>query len=182
MSRIGKQPIELPSGVKAEIAGRLLKIKGPKGEMSREIRPEISAAVEDGKLVFTRCDEEKQTRAYHGLERALASNMVTGVSKGFERQLELVGVGYRVEENGKNLLFSLGYSHPIDFPIPVGIKASLLKEGRETFVKLEGADKQLLGETAARIKALRPPEPYKGKGVRYRGEVIKTKAGKAGKK
>ncbi len=182
MSRIGKQPVALPSGVKAVIAGQLLKIEGPKGKLQRELRPEIKVELVDGKLVFTRSGETTRVRAFHGLERALANNMVKGVSQGFEKQLALVGVGYRVEEKGKNLLFNLGHSHPIEFDVPVGIKASLVKEGRDTFVKLEGIDRQLLGQVAAEIRMLRPPEPYKGKGVRYRDEVVKTKAGKAGKK
>lgn len=182
MSRIGKQPVILPKGVTATLAGRLLKIEGPKGKMQREVRPEISVEIENGSIVFGRASEDKKIRAFHGMERALAHNMVAGVSAGFEKQLALVGVGYRVEEKGKDLLFNLGYSHPIEFVLPQGVKGSLLREGRETFVKLESIDKQLLGEVAAKIRALRPPEPYKGKGVRYRNEIVKTKAGKAGKK
>ena len=182
MSRIGKQPIALPAGVKAVIAGQLLKIEGPKGKMQRELCREIKVELADGKLVFTRSGDSTKVRALHGMERALANNMVKGVSQGFEKQLALVGVGYRVEEKGKNLLFNLGYSHPIEFDIPAGIKASLVKEGRDTFVKLEGIDRQQVGQVAAEIRSLRAPEPYKGKGVRYRNEVVKTKAGKAGKK
>jgi large subunit ribosomal protein L6 len=182
MSRIGKLPVALPKGVNAHIAGQLLKIEGPKGKMKREVCQEIKVELRDGKLVFSRSSETTKVRALHGMERALAHNMVKGVSEGFEKQLALVGVGYRVEEKGKNLLFNLGYSHPIEFDIPEGIKASLIKEGRETFVKLEGIDKQLVGQVAAKIRSLRAPEPYKGKGVRYRNEVVRTKAGKAGKK
>lgn len=182
MSRVGKQPIALPKGVSAIVAGQLLAVEGPKGKLERQVRPEIQVEIVDGKIIFTRRDEAKQTRAFHGLERAIANNMVHGVSEGFEKQLELVGVGYRVEMKGDNFNFALGYSHDIEFPMPKGVKGSVVKEGRETYVKLEGIDRQVIGQTAARIRALRPPEVYKGKGVRYRGEVIKTKAGKAGKK
>lgn len=182
MSRVGKLPVELPKDVKAVVSGQLLKIEGPKGKMKRNVRPEISVSVKGNQLVFERIDDSKPTRAYHGMERALANNMVQGVSKGFEKQLALIGVGYKAEEKGKNLVFSLGYSHPIEFVFPEGIKGSLIKEGREVFVKVEGVDKQLVGQVAAKIRSLRAPEPYKGKGVRYRNEVVKTKAGKAGKK
>lgn len=181
MSRIGKQPVPLPSGVKVEVAGGLLKVEGPKGKLSRELRPEISAEVVDNQLVFSRRDDAKQTRAYHGLERSLGSNMVQGVSVGYEKQLELIGVGYKADAKGKVLNLGLGYSHDINFPVPEGIQASVIKEGREIFVKLEGIDKQLVGQVAAQIRSLRPPEPYKGKGVRYKGEQVKRKAGKAGK-
>ncbi|HQH25947.1 MAG TPA: 50S ribosomal protein L6 [Oligoflexia bacterium] len=182
MSRIGKQPVVLPKGVKAIVAGQLLKVEGPKGKLERQVQPQIKVELVEGKLVFTRSSDETKIRALHGMERALANNMVKGVAEGFEKQLALVGVGYRVEEKGKNLLFNLGYSHPIEFDIPPGITASLVKEGREVFVKVEGIDRQLVGQIAAKIRELRAPEPYKGKGVRYRNEVVRTKAGKAGKK
>jgi len=182
MSRIGNQPVELPGGVKAEIAGQLLKVEGPKGKLEREVRPEILVELAEGKIVFSRKKNDKQSRAFHGLERALASNMVTGVYEGYEKQLALLGVGYRADVKGQNINLNLGYSHLIDFPLPDGVKGSLVKEGRDTFVKLEGADKQLVGQVAAQIRALRPPEPYKGKGVRYRDEYVRRKAGKAGKK
>lgn len=182
MSRIGKQPIEVPDGVKVAVAEGILKVEGPKGKMEREFRPEVSMAVEDGKLVVARSSDDKEVRAFHGLERALASNMVQGVSTGFEKILNVKGVGYRAEVKGKILNLGLGYSHEIDFPIPEGIKASVLKEGREIAVKIEGVDKQLVGQVSAQIRSLRPPEPYKGKGVAYRGEQIRRKAGKAGKK
>lgn len=182
MSRIGKQPVVLPKGVKAEVVGQLIKVEGPKGKLQREVRPEITVKIEDGKIIFQRGSDDKKIRAYHGLERALVHNMVEGVTNGFEKQLALVGVGYRAEEKGKDLVFNLGHSHPIEFKLPAAVKGSLLREGRDTFVKLESIDKQLLGQIAAEIRSLRAPEPYKGKGVRYRGEVVKTKAGKAGKK
>jgi len=187
MSRIGRLPVELPKDVKAEIAavgaGQLLKVQGPKGKLERQLRPEIIVELKEGKLVFSRKSDEKTVRAYHGLERSLAHNMAQGVSKGFEKQLQLIGVGYRADMKGTNSLdLALGFSHPVDFPLPAGVKGSVLKEGRDTFIKLEGPDKQLIGETAAQIRSLRPPEPYKGKGIRYRDEVVKQKAGKAGKK
>lgn len=182
MSRIGKQPIALPKGVKAIIAGQLLKIEGPKGKLERELCEEISVREEDGQLVFERNSDAKPARAKHGLERALARNMVEGVSAGFAKELALIGVGYRAESKGQTLTLALGYSHTIDFELPKGVTGTLIKEGRETFIRLESIDKQLLGQTAAQIRSLREPEPYKGKGVRYRDEVVRTKAGKAGKK
>lgn len=182
MSRIGKQPIEIPSGVKAAVAGGVLKVEGPKGKLERKYRPEISMSVEEGKLLVARSSDSKEVRAFHGLERALASNMVTGVSQGFEKILNVKGVGYRADVKGNILNLGLGYSHDINYPLPEGIKASVLKEGREIAVKIEGVDKQLVGQVSAQIRSLRPPEPYKGKGVAYRGEQIRRKAGKAGKK
>jgi large subunit ribosomal protein L6 len=181
MSRIGKQPISVPKGVKVNVSGQALTVEGPKGKLSRTVRPEIGIEVAEGELSFTCNVDSKTARAYHGLERALANNMVVGVSEGYEKELALVGVGYRAEAKGTGLTLALGYSHPIDFPLPDGVKAELIKEGRDTFVKLISIDKQLLGQTAARIRALRSPEPYKGKGVRYRNEEVRIKAGKAGK-
>lgn len=182
MSRIGKQPVEIPSGVKAEFAGGTVKVKGPRGELSRNIRPEVEVKIEDGKIYFKRTSDAKAVRAYHGLERSLTQNMVIGVTDGFEKILDVKGVGYRAEVKGKILNLGLGYSHDIQYPVPEGIKASVLKEGREIAVKIEGIDKQLVGQVSAEIRSLRPPEPYKGKGVQYRGEAIRRKAGKQGKK
>jgi len=182
MSRIGNQPISLPSGVKVAITGQQVKVEGPKGKLEREVLPFIEVTQEDNTIVCKRRSDEKQARAAHGLERSLINNMVVGVSEGYEKQLALVGVGYRADVKGKTINLGLGYSHPIDYPLPDGVKASLLKEGRDTFIKLESIDKQLIGQVAAQIRALRPPEPYKGKGVRYRGEEIRLKAGKAGGK
>ncbi len=187
MSRIGKQPIVLPKGVKAIIAGQLLTVEGPKGKLQRTIRPEIALENVTGEsganeLVLSRKTESNESRAFHGMERALTNNMVQGVAKGFERELTLIGVGYRAETKGNVLSLALGYSHPIDFALPDGVKATVIRDNRDLFVKLESIDKQLLGQTAAKIRALRKPEPYKGKGVRYRDEVVKMKAGKAGKK
>lgn len=182
MSRIGKLPIEMPKGVKAEIAGRLLKVEGPKGKLSRTVSPQITVKLVDGKIAFTRAGESKEERALHGMERALANNMVKGVAEGFSKEMSLIGVGYRAEPKGKGFDLALGFSHPVQFDLPEGIKGTVLKEGREIFLKIEGADKQLVGAVAAKLRSLRPPEPYKGKGIRYRDEVVKLKAGKAGKK
>lgn len=182
MSRIGKKPVVIPKGVKAEVVGQLVKIEGPKGKLERKLRPEISARIVDGRILVAPLKESKATNAFHGLERALLHNMVTGVSEGFAKELEVIGVGYRADIKGSTLNLALGHSHPIDFPLPKDVKGSVIKEGREIFIRLEGPDRQAIGETAAQIIRLRPPEPYKGKGVRYRGQVIKLKAGKTGKK
>ncbi|MFN8390903.1 MAG: 50S ribosomal protein L6 [Bdellovibrionota bacterium] len=182
MSRIGKQPVVVPKGVKAVIAGQLLKVEGPKGKLERELRPEITAKLEGETIILTRNGDDGRVRAFHGLERALVHNMVEGVSKGFEKELQLIGVGYRADSKGNTLNLALGHSHPIDFELPDGVKGTVIKEGRDISIKLESMDKQLLGQTAAQIRSLREPEPYKGKGVRYKGEVIKMKAGKSGKK
>jgi large subunit ribosomal protein L6 len=182
MSRVGKQPIEVPKGVTAHIAGQLLKVEGPKGKLSRDIRPEVGIKMEDGKILLIALEETSKSNAFHGMERALAANMVKGVSEGFVKELSLVGTGYRAEQSGKNITLSLGYSHTIDYPVPDEVKASVVKEGRDVFIRLESADKQMVGQVAAQIRSLRPPEPYKGKGVRYKDEVVKLKAGKSGKK
>jgi large subunit ribosomal protein L6 len=181
MSRIGKLPVELPKEVKATIAGQLLKVEGPKGKLEREIRPEISIKMVDNTIVVERLNETKQARAFHGMERSLVNNMVVGVSQGYSKELSLIGTGYRADLNKNTFNLALGYSHTIDFPLPEGVIGSVIKENRDTFIKLESANKQLVGQVAAQIRELRPPEPYKGKGVRYRDEVVKIKAGKAGK-
>jgi large subunit ribosomal protein L6 len=182
MSRIGKLPITLPQGVKAAVTNQLVKIEGPKGKLERQVHRNISVSLQDGKLVCERKDDSKPTRALHGSERALLHNMVVGVSEGFVKELDLIGVGYRADQKGTGLTLALGYSHEIDFELPVGVKGSVVKEGREITIRLESADRQQLGLVAANLRRLRSPEPYKGKGVRYKGEVIKLKAGKAGKK
>ena len=182
MSRIGKQPVKVPSAVKANIAGQLLKIEGPKGKLERELHPEVGLELKDGQLLISPKGESKLARAMYGTERALIANMVEGVSQGFVKELELIGVGFRADLKGSTLNLALGYSHPIDYNLPKGVSGSVLKEGRQIFVRLESSDKQQLGQVAAEIRSLRPPEPYKGKGVRYRNEVVKIKAGKAGKK
>ena len=184
MSRVGNQPIALPKGVKVSVHGQQVVVEGPKGKLERSVQPCILVSFNDEskKILLTRNNEEKVTRAFHGMERALINNMVKGVSEGFEKILEARGVGYKMDVQGSVVELNVGYSHPVKFELPQGIQASLLKEGREFAVKLEGIEKQLVGQVAARIRAVRPPEPYKGKGIRYRGEEIKLKAGKTGKK
>lgn len=182
MSRVGKKPITLPKGVKAEIQGQLIRVEGPKGKLSREVTIDIEMVLTNGELVFTRKNETQKVRALHGMERALVNNMIVGVSEGYKKQLNLLGVGYRADMKGKNLNLALGHSHDIDFPIPEGIQCSVVKENRDVFVVLEGADKCQVSQVAAKIRSLRPPEPYKGKGVRYHDEQVRRKAGKAGKK
>ena len=161
MSRIGKKEIPLPKGVEVKQDGNAVTVKGPKGTLSTQLVEGIGVKVENNVVQFTRRDEEKKTRAFHGLVRALVANNVKGVSEGFKRELDIVGVGYRAEVKGKEVVFQLGYSHPIKFPIPAGI------------------DRQKVGQTAAEIRSLREPDPYKGKGIKYSDEVIRRKAGKA---
>jgi large subunit ribosomal protein L6 len=181
MSRIGRKPITVPGGVKINFKSSLVKIEGGKGKLSWDIPDGISAKLEDEKIVVDRKNDEKRIKALHGLTRSILSNMVTGVSDGFTRTLEIVGVGYRAEPMGKDALkFHLGYSNPIEFSLPGGISAQV--EERGTRVILQGIDKQVLGQTAARIRELRPPDSYKGKGVRYSDEKLKLKPGKAGAK
>ncbi len=177
MSRIGKRPISLPDGVSVDVKGSDVHVKGPKGALSQAIPERIGVEVEGGELRLTRPDESKETRALHGLARALLANMVTGVTDGFTRELEIEGVGYRGEAKGKSLNLLLGFSHPVEMPVPEGLKVSV---DANTKIKIEGIDKQLVGQFAADIRRLRPPEPYKGKGIRYAGEHIRRKVGKAG--
>lgn len=178
MSRIGKLPIPVPSGVTATIDGQSVTIAGPKGTLSLDVAEPISVKQEDGSLVVTRPNDEAPAKALHGLTRTLVSNMVTGVTEGYTKTLELVGTGYRVTAKGQDLEFALGYSHPITVKAPEGISFAVENPTKFSVV---GIDKQLVGETAANIRKLRKPEPYKGKGVRYENEVIRRKAGKAGK-
>ncbi len=179
MSRIGRKPIALPKGVDIKIGENEVTIKGAKGTLSFGIMPNISVSLEDGQLVVARANDEKSVRAAHGMTRAIISNMVTGVSNGFERVLEIIGVGYRAQMQGKNLVLSVGYSHPIEVQPPTGIELAV--DG-PTKVIVRGIDKQLVGQVAANIREHRPPEPYKGKGIRYAGEYVIRKAGKAGGK
>jgi large subunit ribosomal protein L6 len=179
MSRIGKMPVPVPSGVTVNIDGSNVSVKGPKGELARKFPEGISFAIEDGKVITSRSSEEAQQKALHGLSRALINNMVEGVTKGYVKQLENTGVGYKAEPKPYGLLFSLGYSHTIEFKAPKGIT---LKAVQPTQVTIEGADKEVVGQVAAEIRSLRKPEPYKGKGIRYAGEKIRRKAGKAGGK
>lgn len=176
MSRIGRLGIAIPKGVTVKQDGTTVLVEGPKGKAQHKLPPRIQIAVEDGTIAVTRDGDDRRTRALHGLTRKLLANSVTGLSTGFQRVLEIVGVGYRAEVKGQALQFSLGYSHPIVYQLPPGIEA---KVDRQVVVTLEGNDKQLLGEVSAQIRALRPPEPYKGKGVKYANERIRRKAGKA---
>jgi large subunit ribosomal protein L6 len=179
MSRIGLKPIPLPKGVKVEIRGSRVVVEGPKGALSRSFDPDMEIVLEEGILRVQRPTDQRLHRALHGLTRALLFNMVTGVSEGFSKTLEIVGTGYRAETQGEDLILYLGYSHPIEFKAPDGISFEVPRGGRTVIV--HGADKELVGEIAARIRRQRPPEPFKGKGVRYLGEHVRRKAGKAGK-
>ncbi|HEV2121755.1 MAG TPA: 50S ribosomal protein L6 [Chloroflexota bacterium] len=180
MSRIGKLPIELGKDVSVDVSGKnLVVVKGPKGELSLQVDPDIDVSVNDGEVAVTRPTDQKRHRAMHGLYRSLIANMVTGVSKGYRRQLEVIGVGYRAAITNGVLELALGFSHPIYFVAPEGINLSVeVQRGRNPIITIEGADKQQVGQVAAKIRALRPPEPYKGKGVRYTDEYVRRKAGK----
>jgi large subunit ribosomal protein L6 len=178
MSRIGRKPIQIPKGVEVSIGGRDVRVKGPKGTLSFGLLPGVDAAVKDGAVNLSRADDDRHTRSYHGLLRALLANAVTGVSSGWSKELEIVGIGYRAEKRGNAVVFSLGHSHPIDFAVPEGIEIDVDAKANRVVVK--GVDRQQVGQVAADIRALRPPEPYKGKGVRYLGEKIRSKAGKQG--
>jgi large subunit ribosomal protein L6 len=183
MSRIGKAPVTITKGVEVSLADGIVKVKGPKGELTQEIDPAISLNVADGEITFTRSNDHKDIRSKHGLYRSLVSNMVTGVSTGWTRQLEMIGVGYRCKANGQQLELTLGFSHPIIFELPTEIKVTAKAEkGENPQITLECHDKQLLGQVAAKIRSLRTPEPYKGKGVRYVGEFVRKKAGKSAAK
>ena len=175
MSRVGKSPIEIPSGVTVTVQGATVRVKGPKGELSVDIGPSIDVAVEDGSVVVTRKSETKPVRSLHGTTRANLANMVTGVTEGFSRNLDIIGVGYGAELKGKKLVLKLGYSHPIEFEPPKGIEIEVPESTR---VVVRGIDKRQVGQTAAEIRAFRPPEPYKGKGIRYHDEYVRRKAGK----
>ena len=184
MSRIGKAPISLPSGVTVEVSkGNLVTVKGPKGELSQQIDSSIEFKVEDNEINISRATDSQRHRAFHGLYRSLVNNMVTGVSEGYKKELELVGVGYRASNTGNLLELSLGYSHPIYFYVPDDISVTaVMEKGKNPLVTLEGIDKQLIGQIAAKIRKFRSPEPYKGKGVRFLGEEIRRKAGKTAAK
>jgi large subunit ribosomal protein L6 len=175
MSRIGYKPVEIPKGVDLRLDGITIHVKGPKGNLSRDLHPEMEVKVEDGVLTVDRPSDAQKHKALHGLTRSLIANMVEGVTEGFEKKLEIQGVGYRVQKKGKGLQFHLGFSHPVDYDAPTGID---LDAPTQTEVVVTGADKQLVGQVAAEIRGIRPPEPYKGKGVRYAGEQVRRKAGK----
>jgi large subunit ribosomal protein L6 len=179
MSRVGKKPIPIPEKTKITFNDRVLTVQGQKGTLSREIHPDVDLAIESGIMHVKTISEGRANRAVQGLVRTLVANMVHGVNQGFERVLEISGIGYRAEVAGKAIVLNLGYSHPINFELPEGVSA---KVERNTIIHLSGIDKELLGQTAASIRRLRPPEPYKGKGIRYGGERVRKKAGKTGTK
>ena len=179
MSRIGRMPVPVPDGVQVTINGTEVTVKGPKGELTRRFRPEIEIKLEDGQIRVIRHSDERHHRALHGLTRALIANMVTGVTEGFQKVLWIEGTGYRAEQAGDKVIFYLGYSHTITVEPPPGIKFTVEERGRK--VTVSGIDKEMVGQVAADIRKLRPPEPYKGKGIRYIDEVVRRKAGKGGK-
>ena len=179
MSRIGKQPVAIPSGVDVKLSGAVINVKGPKGELKWTHPEGVSVSVEAGQVVVARANDSKPVRALHGLSRSLIQNMVTGVSEGYTRVLELVGIGYKAQVQGDNVVFTVGYSHPVEFKLPEGIKAE--GDKKQVTITLTGTDKQKIGQVAADMRAIRKPDAYKGKGVRYAGERVKLKAGKAAK-
>ena len=179
MSRIGKLPIEIPKSVKISFIDSVLSVQGPNGSLTRQIMPVVLLDIRDTSIEVARCDDSTAARSAHGLTRTLINNMVVGVTKGFQRDLEINGVGYRAEVKGNELVLALGYSHPVNFPIPVGISVDVEKM---TKLSVKGFDKELVGQTAAKIRSFRRPEPYKGKGIKYADETILRKAGKTGKK
>ena len=179
MSRIGRKPVPVPNGVTVTVNGPAITVKGPKGELSRKLHPDMQVKVENGTVTVKRPSDQDQHRALHGLTRSLIANMVEGVTQGYKKQLEITGVGYKAEVKPFGLQLALGYSHPVEYRAPAGIK---LTAPQPTAVVIEGADKEKVGQVAAEIRALRKPEPYKGKGVKYQGEQVRRKAGKAGGK
>lgn len=179
MSRIGRMPVEIPGGVQVDLKGPLVHVKGPKGELQRSFSPMIGIALENNQLVITRKSDNPAERALHGTTRAVLANMVHGVSKGFETVLEVEGVGYRAEMDGKNLMLHVGYSHPVKMEPPAGV--SFATDAKTRQIKVMGFDKEIVGQVAANVRKVRPPEPYHGKGLRYLGERVRRKAGKAGK-
>ncbi len=179
MSRIGKKPVPLPKGVSATVTGNTVVIKGPKGELSRTLHADLGVAVQENTVVVSRPSDSSKHKALHGLSRTLVYNMVEGVTKGYEKALEIQGVGYRAEQKPFGLTLVVGFSHPVDFKAPAGIK---LTAEQPTSIKIQGADKEMVGLVAAQIRNVRPPEPYKGKGIRYVGEKVRRKAGKTGAK
>jgi large subunit ribosomal protein L6 len=175
MSRIGRQPVSIPQGVKVSIDGAVVRAEGPKGKLMQPVPAGLSAKLENNQLVVSRSGDDRKMRALHGLARALVANMVTGVKDGFERKLEIVGIGYRAQLQGRAIQLALGYSHPVIFALPEGVTAEI---DRQVSITLRGADKAVLGQTAAKLRALRKPDPYKGKGIRYANEVVRRKVGK----
>ena len=183
MSRIGKSPVAIPKGAEVKVDGRKVTVKGPLGELTREVNEGITVSMEDGEIVLDRANESKEMKALHGLNRALINNMVVGVTEGYKKELELVGVGYRATNSGQRLDISVGYSHNIIFEIPSEVKVEAKQDkGQNPMIALTSHDKELLGMVAAKIRSFRKPEPYKGKGIRFKGEYIRRKAGKAAAK
>ncbi len=180
MSRIGKLPINLPTKVEITVAAdNTVTVKGPKGSLSQKLDPDIKVSVEEGTLTVTRPTDQKRHRAMHGLYRALINNMVVGVSEGYKREMEIIGVGFRVENQGNLVTFTIGYSHPVMFYVPSEIKVTTaMEKGQPPLIRLEGIDKELLGQVCAKMRGFRKPEPYKGKGIMFKGEQIRRKAGK----
>ncbi|MGH7706405.1 MAG: 50S ribosomal protein L6 [Vulcanimicrobiaceae bacterium] len=178
MSRIGKLPVQVPTNVTVNVADSVVHVKGPKGELSQQILPVVAVRVENGTVLVDRQGDAKPARAAHGLTRTLIANMVEGVTKGFRKSLEIQGVGYRAAKSGEKLNLTLGYSHPVSYAAPKGVSFTVEGTGK---IHVDGIDKQMVGQVAAEIRDLRPPEPYKGKGIRYEGEVVRKKLGKAGK-
>lgn len=179
MSRIGRQPIAVPKNVEVSLTGSHITVKGPKGELTRDLHPRMQLKLEDSTLTVTRPDDERESRSLHGLTRTLVANMVTGVSTGFEKILDLQGVGYRAAKSGRKLVLTVGYSHPVEMDPPQGVEVEV---PAPVNVIVRGANKEAVGEFAAKVRSVRPPEPYKGKGIRYRGEHVRRKVGKTGKK
>jgi len=177
MSRIGKQPVAIPAGVTVQIDGRDVRVKGPKGEVATRIPAEITARIDDGHVMVERAGDGTRDKSMHGLARSLVANMVAGVTEGFTKRLEIIGVGYRAEASGQTVRLNLGYSHPIQYPVPEGIE---VKTPSPTLIEVSGADRQVVGQVAAELRGLRPTEPYKGKGIKYEGEHVRRKAGKTG--
>lgn len=178
MSRIGNKPIEIPSGVTVNLDGQTMTVKGPKGELTRDLSPAITIEIEDKTINFSRPDDHKENRSMHGTTRSLVSNMIEGVSNGFKKELELIGVGYRAQKQGSKLVVNVGLSHPVEFEAPEGVTFDVPSN---TQIIVEGVNKEVVGELAANIRAVRPPEPYKGKGIKYVGEYVRRKEGKTGK-
>ena len=178
MSRIGKKPIQIPAGVDVKVAGPVVSVKGPLGKLDWALSPGLGVSIADGHLVVNRLNEDRHVRALHGLTRAELSNIVQGVTKGYERNLEITGVGYKVAVQGRTMSFNVGYINPVTYPIPLGID---VKVDKQTLINVKGADKRLVGQVAANLRAIKPPDVYKQKGVRYAGEVLRKKAGKTGK-
>jgi large subunit ribosomal protein L6 len=178
MSRVGRKPIPIPSGIDVKVDKSSVSIKGPKGQLKQDFHPRIGIKLDAGNILVSRSSDDKLDRSLHGLTRSIIANMITGVTKGYEKALEISGVGYRAQVQGRSLMLSLGFSHPVEFKLPEGIDAAVDKQ---TNITIKGIDKYLVGQVAANIRSLKPPEPYKGKGIKYSDEIVRRKEGKAGK-